>query len=147
MQSNVIVINSDELKKGELEKIEKLNTDISNGEVELLLDKLDLSAELKALLSSILNFSVKIGEKIFNIGKKIIQTLYYFVKIFSGFSIVFLLSSILAFLLSHIPIIGNWLMKLVLFFAVGKGILEEIKGNVKEKFKMFWEKLKEIWEL
>jgi len=144
--SKIISISPSEITKKDLEKIEKLNDSLlEKSNIEILLDKLDLSADLKALLSYLLDFSINIGKKVFYIGIKILKTLYYFIKTFKGLSITFLLGSILAYLVVQIPLIGSYLVNIVLAFTVGKGIYEEMKGNVKEKFERFWNELKEIW--
>ena len=144
--TKVINISPLEITKKDLEKIEKLNDDLlEKNNVEILLDKLDLSAELKALLSNLLDFSVSIGKKVFYIGIKILKTLYYFIKTFKDFSITFLLGAILSYLVAQIPIIGSYIVSLVLSFAIGKGIYEEMKNNLKEKFEQFWIELREIW--
>jgi len=144
--TKTISISPSEITKKELEKIEKLNDNpLEKSKIEILLDKLDLSAEIKALLSYLLDFSISIGKKIFYIGIKILKTLFYFIKTFKSFSINFLLGAILAYLIAQIPLIGSWLVNIVLGFTVGKSIYEEMKGNVKEKFEQFWNELKEIW--
>ena len=144
--SKTISISPTMINQTDLEKIEKLNDNVlEKVKMELLLDKLDISAELKAFLSYLLDLTVNIGKKIINIGIKLFKTLYYFIKTFSGFSINFILGAILAYTMLQIPVIGGYISSIVLGFSAGNAIYEEMKGDVKEKFEQFWKELKEIW--
>lgn len=106
------------------------------------IDSLDISADKKAMLSSLNKFTFIAGRFVIKIGKKIIDVIFSLVKNFPylGFGVIFGL--VLGTLISAIPLIGAALGSLATTIAVALGVtfgcLEEYKsGDLRERIDSF----------
>ena len=107
------------------EVIEKINKpNMSKRDIFDFFENIELSADLKALLTKILDVTIQIGDATLHIGKKILEFIYLFVKKFPNTSVGIVVGSVLGMLISSIPVIGfilGWMMP-PLCIALGLGI-------------------------
>jgi len=99
-----------EISEEQLNSFQKINEEvISQDKIRMYIDNLNISPEFKAILDSALNVTVKIGDMVVNIGKKIIEIILYIVKEFPNVVMGTLIGFVIGSLISTIPLIG-WLL-------------------------------------
>lgn len=112
---------------------EQFKLNFSAAEFTRIIDNLDIPAEAKALLTELLNFSIKVGTVVLEVGKKIIEVIKVFVKNFPNTTAGIIIAVILSFLVHCIPILGpllSWICTpLLLIFCVGVGILKDYENT------------------
>ena len=102
-------------------------------EINRMIDNLEISADAKALIKSIMDTVVKVGEVVLKIGKRIIEIVFDIVKRFPRASFGLVLGVILSVLVASIPIIGgilaSFLAPVIIAFGLGAGFMKDMKGN------------------
>jgi hypothetical protein len=100
------------------------------------LDNSDLSADLKALLYDVAKVTVKIGETVIAIGRRIFEIASALVSKFPNLTMGTLvgltIAAVISSVLGGLPIIGGLtalLSKLVVLLGVGKGFLDDLREN------------------
>jgi hypothetical protein len=117
--------------------VEELNQQFksrfSPDELERIIANFDIPAEAKALLTELLNFSIKVGTAVLEVGKKIVEILKVLVKNFPHVTAGMIIAVTLSFLVSCIPILGpllSWICTpLFLLIGVGAGVLKEVENT------------------
>jgi hypothetical protein len=107
-------INVDELK-------EQFKPVLTEERLRKIIDNLDVSADVKAILSELLTFSIKIGEVVLEVGRKIIEVIKILVKAYPNTAAGLVVGALIGLLLSSIPVLGwllGWLL-VPLFTALG----------------------------
>ena len=98
-----------------------------------IIDNLDIPAEAKALLTELLNFTIKAGTVVLEVGKKIIEVVKVLAKNFPNITAGMIIGVALSFLVSCIPILGPFLgficTPLFLLIGVGAGVLKEYEST------------------
>lgn len=107
--------------------------DLSNDSIKKFIDNLNISADAKALLYSFSKATIKVGERILKLGRKIID---FVVKIYqeypsASFGLVF--GAIVGFLVASIPIIGAVLGPIFFPISVALGLLKGVEEDLKDK--------------
>lgn len=98
------------ISEEKLENLKRINEEVlTKDKIKTYIDNLNISSEVKVFLNSIVNVTCKIGEMIYNIGKKIIEILIYLSKEFPNTTIGLIIGFVVGTLISSIPIIG-WLL-------------------------------------
>ena len=122
VQVEVDSIDVDDLK-------EQFKLNFSAAEFRRMIDNLNIPAEAKALLTEMLNFSIKVGTVVLEVGKKIIEVVKVVVKNFPNITAGIIIAVTLSVLVSCIPILGpllGWICTpLFLLLGVGVGILKD----------------------
>jgi len=85
---------------------EQFNLNFSAAEFRSIIDNLDIPAEAKALLTELLNFTIKAGTVVLEVGKKIIEVVKVLAKNFPNITAGMIIGVTLSFLVSCIPILG-----------------------------------------
>lgn len=111
------------------------------------IDKFNVSAEVKALLFSLADLTIKIGNTSVYIGQKMLELVAYFVKQYPKTTLGLVVGSVIALIINSIPVIGwvaGWIVTplcLALGLAVGfwgdlqdKQFEKSIKDTVTEMF-------------
>jgi len=110
-----------------------LNFDMSDEAIRRMIDNLNLSADAKSLLYAFSKATIKAGEYVINIGRKIIDLIGQLFKEYPSatFSVIF--GAIVGFLISTIPIIGVVLgpivTPLVLAFGLVGGLIQDVQDK------------------
>jgi len=114
-----------------------LDFDLSDEQVRRIIDNLNISADAKSLLYSISKATIKIGEYVLKIGRKIIEFVCILFKEYrnAGFGMIF--GAIAGVLISSIPFIGAILGPLItplfIVFGMVKGLVEDMKDKQIER--------------
>lgn len=127
----LVVVKADDINVDDLKKQFKLN--FSEAEFRRIIDNLDIPAEAKALLTELLNFSIKVGTVVLEVGKKIIEVVRVLAKNFPHITAGMIIGITLSFLVSCIPVLGpllSWICTpLFLLIGTGAGILKEYENT------------------
>ena len=101
------------------------------------IDNLNISADAKSLLFSFSKVTIRVGEYVLNIGKKILDFVCQMAKEFSKASFGLILGAFVGFLISSIPFLGIILGPLVapILVAIGLvgGLIEDLKDQALER--------------
>ena len=105
--------------------------------IKSFLDNSDLSADLKALLYDVAKVSVKIGEAVVAIGRRIFEIASVLGSKFPNLTIGILVgltvAAVISSTLGTVPVIGVGLAailsKLVVLLGVGKGFIDDLRNN------------------
>ena len=114
-----VEIEIHDINVGELE--EQFKPVLSVDELRRIIDNFAVPAEVKAMLNELLSFSIKVGEVVLEVGRKIIEVLKVLVKAYPNTAAGLLVGSLIGLLLSSIPVLGwllGWLL-VPLFTALG----------------------------
>ena len=102
-------------------------------EINRMIDNLEIFADAKALIKSIMDAVIKVGEVVLRIGKRIIEIVFDVVKRFPNATFGLVLGVILSVLIASIPIIGAILAPLLApvltAFFLGAGFMKDMRGN------------------
>jgi len=122
----VDIIDIDALK-------EQFKLKYSEAEFRRIIDNLDIPAEAKALLTELLNFSIKAGTVVLEVGKKIIEVVKVLVKSFPHITAGMIIGVTFSILVSCIPVLGpllGWICTpLFVLLGIGTGILKDYENT------------------
>jgi len=97
------------------------------------IDRLELSADSKALLSDIVNVTVSVGGKLISAGRQIIAFVLETVKRFPNTSFGLIVALVMSVLIASVPfigaVLGPLLAPLLIAFGLGSGALADIKDH------------------
>jgi hypothetical protein len=119
------------------EQMESLNTIndivIEDNQINSYIDNLNISPEIKVVLDSLLNYSMKIGDLILNIGRKIVEVILYFVQNFPNMIIGTIIGFTIGSIISSIPVLGWALGWLILPLSTALGMGMGLKIDMQDK--------------
>jgi hypothetical protein len=123
-----------EIPDENLEALQALTQDrVSDTKLQSYIDNLDLPADAKALIASILKTAVRVGEMVIRIGKKIVEIVIMIVSKFPNATFGFVLGLIVGALVTSIPLIGGLLGAFVLpiaaAFGLATGYMNDLRDN------------------
>jgi len=107
--------------------------DFSDEKIKEIIDQLDVSADAKSALYAVSRVTVKVGQSVVKIGRKIMDIIVALFEEFpnAGFGAIF--GAIIGFLLSTVPIIGQIIGPVVtpIFISLGLviGVISDIHDN------------------
>lgn len=97
------------------------------------LDKLPVSAEVKAVLHRLSQFAIKVGETIVAIGRRVLEIGLLIARKFPNATIGLIVGAILTLLLAMVPFVGPALSSIIgtlaTIYTTGSGFLEDLKAN------------------
>jgi len=97
------------------------------------IERLDVAADIKLLLNHLLETTIAVGDKIVQIGSKIIDFVLDFAKSYPGVTLGVVVALVLAFLVNSIPVLGPVLAPiltpLLLIIGVGLGALNDLTDS------------------
>lgn len=112
---------------------EHFRQNYSAAEFSRMIDNLNIPAEAKTLLTELLNFTIKVGTVVLEVGKKIIEVVKLLAKNFPNITAGMIIGLTLSFLVSCIPVLGpllGWIFTpLLLLLGVGAGVLKEYENT------------------
>lgn len=104
--------------------------------IKSYLDATNMSADVKALLYDVASVTVKIGETVIAIGRRIIEIASLLASKFPNLTIGALvgltISAVLTSALGGLPVVGGLaalLSKLIVLLGVGKGFIDDLRNN------------------
>jgi|AntAceMinimDraft_11_1070367.scaffolds.fasta_scaffold17764_2 hypothetical protein len=110
---------------------------VSDSKLDSYIDNLHLSADAKALVASILKASVKVGDLVIRVGKRIVELVVMLVSKFPNATFGLILGLIVGALVTSIPLLGALLGGLVApiaaIFGLTKGYFEDLKDQNLER--------------
>ncbi len=110
---------------------------VSDSKLNSYIDNLHLSADAKKLIASILKASVKVGELVIRVGKRIVELVLMLVSKFPNATFGLILGLIVGALVAAIPLLGALLGGLVApiaaIFGLTKGYFEDLKDQNLER--------------
>jgi len=119
------------------EQMESLNTIndvvIEDSNIHSYIDNLNISPEIKVVLDSLLNYSMKIGDLILNIGRKIVEVILYFIQKFPNMIIGTIIGFTIGSIISSIPVLGWALGWLILPLSTALGMGMGLKVDMQDK--------------
>ena len=130
-----MIVQGFDQKTGETKEFEAPHLDqnaldmlIANGmskrQIKHMLDNMDISADARAMLHTLIDVTLKTGKVIIRVGQKIIEFVMDFLKHYPHAGFCAILGLILGTLVASIPVIGfvlGWLIQ-PLFAALGLAI-------------------------
>ena len=113
-----------EISDENFEALQTLAQDrVSDSKLQSYIDNLDLPADAKALIASILKTAVRVGEMVIRIGKKIMEIVIMIASKFPNATFGLVLGLIVGALVTSIPLIGGLLGAFVLPIAAAFGLV------------------------
>jgi len=107
--------------------------EISEAGIKKMIDNLDISADAKSILHSLSTITIRAGEFILKIGRKLIDFVCSVFKDFPTASFGMVFGAIVGFLISSIPIIGAVLGSVVTPVLIALGLLAGAYEDIKDK--------------
>lgn len=110
---------------------------VSDTKLQSYIDNLNLSADAKALIASILKASVKVGELVIRIGKRIVEMVIMVTTKFPNASIGLVFGFLLGSLITTIPLIGailgSFMVPIAAAFGLATGYVDDLKDKNLER--------------
>jgi hypothetical protein len=106
---------------------------VSDEKLQSYIDNLDLSADAKALIASILKTAVKVGDLVIRVGKRIVEIVVMIVSKFPNTTFGLVLSLLVGALVSAIPLIGGLLGAFVLPLAAAFGLATGYMDDIRDQ--------------
>ena len=98
-----------------------------------LIERTNLSADLKAILTDLTRLTMKIGGKVLDIGRKILSFVFDLVKAFPGIAMGAIAALVVTALVAGIPLLGPPLSALLgpllLALGIGAGALKDLTNE------------------
>jgi len=145
LQLELFDFDESKLKTIDISQVEETFPDsvfapsLSDSKIQRAIDNLSLSADQKAMISQISQFTLSIGKKVFSFGRKILELSLLFFKKYPATSFGLVVGLVVSSLIPGgtikgfaVPIISSLtalLKKLVILFAVGLGLKEDLKNS------------------
>lgn len=107
--------------------------DMSDDDIKRFIDNLNISADVKSMLYSFTKATIRAGEYIIKIGRKIIDYVISLCKAYPNATVGAIFGAIVGYLISAIPVIGVVLGPLFTPIAIAIGIVIGVKEDLKDK--------------
>lgn len=107
--------------------------DMSDGAIKKVIDNLNVSADVKSLLYSFTKATIRIGEAIIKVGRKIIDFICRLITEHPNATFGLIFGAIVGFLISSIAVLGVVLGPLFAPIAMAFGLIGGLSEDVKDK--------------
>lgn len=119
-----------------------LKPDMSPRQLRSSLDRVQMSADAKAILNDLISFTVTVGSRILQIGRKIVEVALAMVKAFPNLFFGAVVAVVISMLIAQVAVIGAALGAilgpLLIAFGIGQGLLVEMRsGDVGDRVRGF----------
>ena len=112
--------------------IKEANSALPNRKLKDLIERTNLSADMKALLTDIATITTKVAGKLISIGRKILTVVFDLIKLFPAITIGVIAALVLTSIIAAIPLIGGVLAgalsSILLLIGIGKGALTDLSS-------------------
>jgi hypothetical protein len=106
---------------------------ISDTKLQSFLENLEMSADAKALIASILKTAIKVGNFVIRVGKRIVEIIIMIATKFPKASFGLLLGLLIGALVASIPllgfILGQFVTPIAAIFGLARGYFEDLKDQ------------------
>ena len=114
--------------------LDQIQTSPPLRKIKEMLDRTDLSADTKALLYDVAKITVKIGETVVAVGRRIIDIAYKLVTKFPNTTFAVIVAVVLTTLTTGtigavIPALAVALNKLIFLLGIATGAIEDLRQN------------------
>lgn len=111
------------------EALERIRTSPPLRKVKEFIDRTDLSADMKALLYDIAKITIKVGEAVVAIGRRILDIAMGLINRFPNMTIGLIVSVVFVTLLGigSWIVVGPFLAKLLVLLGITQGAVEDIR--------------------
>ena len=118
--------------------IKEANTALPERKLVALIERTNLSADMKALLSDLAKVTVKVGQKVHSIGRKILTVVFDLIKAFPTITLGVIAALVITALLGSIPFLGGalagLLSSILLILGISAGALQDFSNpNLSER--------------
>lgn len=93
------------------------------------IERMDISADAKALLRDLARITIRVGEVVVAIGRKVVDFAFELMKAFPNTVFGVIIGLIVAALVGSVPVLGALLAPLAVAFGLAKGALEDVKNS------------------
>ena len=115
------------------EVIKDINMSLPERKLVQLIERTNLSADLKAIPTDLTRFTMKIGGKVLAIGRKILSFVFDLVKAFPGIAMGAIAALVVTALVAGVPLLGPPLSALLgpllLALGIGAGALKDLTNE------------------
>lgn len=112
--------------------IKEANSALPKRKLKHLIERTNLSADMKALLTDIAAITTKVAGKIISIGRKILTVVFDLIKLFPAITIGVIAALVLTSIIAAIPLVGSVLAaalsSILLLLGIGKGALADLSS-------------------
>ena len=132
--------------------IKEANSALPNRKLKDLIERTNLSADMKALLSDIATITAKVAGKLISIGRKILTVVFDLIKLFPAITVgviaALVLTSIIAAILLVGGVLAGALSSILLLLGIGKGALTDLSSpDLNERIQNFVNSLSALKEV
>lgn len=118
--------------------LDQIQTSPPLRKIKEMLDRTDLSADTKALLYDVAKITVKIGETVVAVGRRIIDIAYKLVTKFPNTTFGVVVAVVLTTLCTGtigavVPVLAVALNKLIFLLGIAAGAIEDLRQNAMER--------------
>lgn len=122
------------LRQEDLDRMIKEHS--TDEKIKSYIEKLPVSAEIKAILFKLSKFTITVGQTLIKFGKKVIEIILLLTSKYTNATLGVIIGALLAFLIGLIPFLGailsSFLASLLMLFGLGKGLWEDVKKDSPE---------------
>lgn len=97
------------------------------------IDRLDLPADIKAILASLLDASIEVGGRLLDVGARVLDFTFDLARAYPGVTFGVLAALVLSYLIGSIPMFGPllspFLTPLLLLIGIGFGVINDMKDG------------------
>ena len=112
--------------------IKEANSALPNRKLTDLIERTNLSADMKALLSDIATITAQVAGKLISIGRKILTVVFDLIKLFPAITVGVIAALVLTAIIAAIPLVGGVLAgalsSILLLLGIGKGALTDLSS-------------------
>ena len=129
-------VNQGEMAVSFEEAMQQVNASPSLRKIKIYLDNSNMSADMKAILYDIAGFSIKVGQTVIAVGRRIFEIASALVVKFPNFtfstSVAVVIGVVLTGALGGLPVIGAlaaFFSKLLVLLGMAKGAIDDLRDN------------------
>ena len=132
--------------------IKEANSALPNRKLKDLIERTNLSADMKALLSDIATITAQVAGKLISIGRKILTVVFDLIKLFPAITVGVIAALVLTAIIAAIPLVGGVLAgalsSILLLLGIGKGALTDLSSpDLNERIQNFVNSLSALKEV
>jgi len=131
-----VKVNQGEMAVSFEEAMQQVNAAPSLRKIKNYLDNSNMSADMKAILYDIAGFSIKVGQTVIAVGRRIFEIASGLVVKFPNFTLSTLVAVVIGVVLNGalggLPVIGAlaaFFSKLLVLLGMAKGAIDDIRDN------------------
>lgn len=112
--------------------IKEANSSLPARKLKDLIERTNLSADMKALLTDISTITMKVAGKLITIGRKILTIVFDLIRVFPAITVGVVAALVLTSIIASIPLVGGALAgalsSILLLLGIGKGALTDLSN-------------------